>query len=374
MKKFTLKVAMLGATAMIAAPASADQVITDDLIVQGSACIGLDCVNGEAFGFDTLRLKENNVRIHAEDTSSSGTFPFVDWRLTFNDNANGGLNKFSIDDIDNARSPFTIEAAAPNNSLYVKDSGRIGIKTSSPVVDLHIVEGNSPTLRLEQDGSDGFSPQTWDLAGNEVSFFIRDVTNGSKLPFRIQSNTPEDTLFMSNLGRIGIGTNAPEVPLHIRSNTGTFAAMLELENNGAIGMIMDNNGANAVEWRYGMTPSNTDFVIVTPDSPGPEFQLSTGGNLSILGTLSVNGGSVTVPDYVFADDYNLRPLSEVRTFIEANSHLPEVPSETEIAKSGLNMTDMQMTLLKKIEELTLYTLAQEETIARLQEDVATLKN
>ncbi len=40
----------------------ADQVILDDLIVDGSACIGFDCVNGESFGFDTLRLKENNLR------------------------------------------------------------------------------------------------------------------------------------------------------------------------------------------------------------------------------------------------------------------------------------------------------------------------
>ena len=46
-----------------------DQVIPDDLIVQGSACVGLDCVNNESFGFDTIRLKENNTRIKFDDTS-----------------------------------------------------------------------------------------------------------------------------------------------------------------------------------------------------------------------------------------------------------------------------------------------------------------
>ena len=51
----------------MAAPALADQVILDDLIVDGSACIGFDCVNGESFGFDTLRLKENNLRIKFQD-------------------------------------------------------------------------------------------------------------------------------------------------------------------------------------------------------------------------------------------------------------------------------------------------------------------
>ena len=73
-----------------------DQVILDDLIVDGSACIGFDCVNGESFGFDTLRLKENNLRIKFQDTSASASFPSNDWQLTANDSANGGANKFSI--------------------------------------------------------------------------------------------------------------------------------------------------------------------------------------------------------------------------------------------------------------------------------------
>ena len=93
--------------------AAADQVIIDDLIVDGSACIGFDCVNGESFGFDTIRIKENNLRIRAVDTSSTASFPSRDWQITFNDSSNGGANKFSIDDIDGGRTPFTIEAGAP---------------------------------------------------------------------------------------------------------------------------------------------------------------------------------------------------------------------------------------------------------------------
>ena len=56
-----------------------DQVIPDDLIVQGSLCVGLDCVNNESFGFDTLRLKENNLRIKFDDTSTVVGFPVNDW-------------------------------------------------------------------------------------------------------------------------------------------------------------------------------------------------------------------------------------------------------------------------------------------------------
>jgi hypothetical protein len=177
-----------------------DQVILDDLIVDGSACVGMDCVNGESFGFDTIRIKENNLRIRAVDTSSTSSFPSRDWQITFNDSANGGANKFSIDDIDGGRTPFTLEAGAPSHSLYVDDGGRLGLGTSTPVVDIHVKTGNTPTLRLEQDGSSGFTPQTWDVAGNEAGFFIRDATNGSALPFRIQPGSDGESLFIKPTG------------------------------------------------------------------------------------------------------------------------------------------------------------------------------
>src|ERR1700709_1525377 len=88
---------MLGATFITSGKAVADQVIPDDLIVQGSTCVGLDCVNNESFGFDTIRLKENNTRIKFDDTSTLGGFAANDWQLTANDSAVGGLNKFSIE-------------------------------------------------------------------------------------------------------------------------------------------------------------------------------------------------------------------------------------------------------------------------------------
>ncbi|MDP1814754.1 MAG: hypothetical protein Q8K92_09935 [Leadbetterella sp.] len=84
-----------------------DQVIPDDLIVQGSGCFGFDCINNESFGFDTIRIKENNTRIGFDDTST-GAFPANDWQITANESASGGLNKFSIEDITGAKVPFTV--------------------------------------------------------------------------------------------------------------------------------------------------------------------------------------------------------------------------------------------------------------------------
>lgn len=200
---------------LTATPAYADQVILDDLIVDGSLAVGFDAVNGESFGFDTIRLKENNLQIHFQDTSTLDRYPTNDWRIIINDSNDGGAGYFAVEDTDCGRVPFRIESGAPANSLYVEDYGRIGIGTATPDEDLHIAYGDTPTIRLDQDGTVGWSPQVWDIAGNESNFFIRDVTNGSKLSFRIQPSTPENTLTLKSTGYVGIGTWDPTAKLHV---------------------------------------------------------------------------------------------------------------------------------------------------------------
>ncbi len=74
---------------------------------------------------------------------------------------------------------------------------------------------------------------------------------------------------------------------------------------------------------------------------------------------------MTFRDYVFAEDYELMPLDELKKFIAANKHLPDVPNEAEIKANGLDIAGFQMNLLRKVEELTLYTVSQDETIKHL---------
>ena len=97
--------------------------MVDDLIVQGSLAIGTDAQNGENFGFETLRLKENNLRIHFEDTSTSAAFPSTDWRIIVNDSANGGENYFSIENATQEVVPFRINDGSPASSLVLGANG-----------------------------------------------------------------------------------------------------------------------------------------------------------------------------------------------------------------------------------------------------------
>jgi trimeric autotransporter adhesin len=79
------------------------------------------------------------------------------------------------------------------------------------------------------------------------------------------------------------------------------------------------------------------------------------------------------PDYVFGKNYSLMPLKEVENYITTNNHLPEVPSAEVIAKDGLDLGKMDATLLKKVEELTLYLIEQNKKIEVLQNELNTLK-
>jgi hypothetical protein len=273
-----------------------EQTIGSNLTVWNSLCVGFDCLSSESYGADTIRLKENNLRIHFDDTSTIGSYPRNDWRIQINDQANGGANYFSVVDATENRRVFSIEADAPRHSLYIDDYGRVGLGTAIPYVELHIADGDSPTVRLQQDGSFGWTPQVWDLVGNETNFFIRDATNGSRLPFRIQPSTPSNTLTLTSDG-VGVGTWSPDAALHIKRTDGSSSILVEegsstlsvrnlirLKNNGAPRIIF-NNTNTSVTWIAGST-ANDRFALSKNGTGETEFQLTGTGNLIIEGTLN----------------------------------------------------------------------------------------
>ncbi|MDP5137881.1 tail fiber domain-containing protein [Rheinheimera baltica] len=304
--KLKLKLATIGVLASLSHSVIADQVISDDLIVQGNTCVGVDCVNGEVMDFKTLLLKQNNLRIFFDDTSGTGSFPYFDWQLTANESANGGANKFSIDDVTSSTTPFTVEGATPSHSLYLSSAGRLGLGTAAPGVDVHLSKGNTPTVRLDQNNSQGWGAYTWDVAANETNFFVRDVTNGSKLIFRIYPGAPSDSLTVASSGNLGLGVAAPQSPIHLRKALQTASPAIRIENTDAAvnritGLEMNNAGASmitftdtaAAESWHLRNYSSGDFALLNTEDSAREFSLSKSGNLTIKGNLIANGTTYT---------------------------------------------------------------------------------
>jgi len=197
-------------------PGTTEQFIEENLYVAGSLGIGDNMYNGYSFGYNTQVFLENNLRILFDDNSNTSSFPSRSWQIEINSAADGGEDYFRINDIDEGTSPFSIMGEAPSHSLYIKgSSGNVGMGTNNPLTKLHLTKDDTPAIRLEQTTTSGFSAQSWDVAGNEASFFIRDVTNGSRLPFRILPGTPSNTLTMNSNGFVGIGTVAPQHTLEV---------------------------------------------------------------------------------------------------------------------------------------------------------------
>jgi hypothetical protein len=92
------------------------------------------------------------------------------------------------------------------------------------------------------------------------------------------------------------------------------------------------------------------------------------------GKVVVNNWTIEeVPDYVFDPSYTLPDLSEVEQFVKTEKHLPEVPSANEFNKSGIDLAAMNMVLLKKIEQLTLYSIEHKNQLKKQQELIDELR-
>ncbi|WP_157705183.1 tail fiber domain-containing protein [Roseovarius faecimaris] len=294
----TAKAGLLGLAALGLAAGAAQ---AQSLVVDGSLCVGFDCPATPAFGSDTIRMQENNLRLHFEDTSTAAGFPRNDWRLYANDNANGGSSYFGVEDATAGRFVFRVFAGARSNALTIDSQGDLGLGTATPATDIDIKTGDTPAVRLQQDGTSGFSPQTWDVAGNEAGFFIRDVTSGSTLPFRILTGgAPSQSLVIDGNGDVGIGAGtSPDEALHVvRTNgtakvlveedSGTTAArgLLELRNNGTTFMTLADESAGGETWN--IQSNSGEFRFTNATGPGVELAMTISGDMTISGSLTQN--------------------------------------------------------------------------------------
>jgi len=360
--------------------ATADQVFNDDVIITFSLCVGNDCVNGESFGFDTIRLKENNLRIAFVDTSTSASFPTNDWEIEVNSSNNGGENYFAIDDVSGGRTPFRVQAGAPTGSLWVDSAGDVGIGQQNPVVDLHVTSGNTPTLRLEQNGTSGFASQTFDVAANEANFFVRDVTNSSRLSFRIRPGAPESSIDIASDGDVGVGTSSPQAALHVRRTNGSAQLLIEdTSSSFAVGArIVSGNtpriefddsrtgsaGSNNAEWHIGMN-GNEDFIFRSLENTVNVATFEHGGDLRITGQLYTGGTTCgTGCDLVFTDDFELPTIEEHAAEMWSRGYLPNVGPTIE--NEAFNLTQMVGGMLNELETAHIYIEQLNNRIAELE--------
>ena len=158
--------------------------------------------------------------------------------------------------------------------------------------------------------------------------------------------------------------------------------MIRGSNEGYLILSGNPNGYGNRNVYINRYTSNGD-VIMTAGSgqvgigvDNPEYKLDVAGTVhanSIIADGNIRASEIIVSttgaDFVFADDYQLRPLSEVKTFIQENKHLPEIKSAQEMQENGVGINELQTQLLQKIEELTLYILQQEERIKALEAEL-----
>jgi hypothetical protein len=319
----------LGAAIVSAQPALADQVVSDNLIIQGSVCAGLNCVNGEVFGTATALLKASAIRLDFVDPSSLG-FPTRDWRLEANGFGSGDASYFAIKDMgdtstgaEGGTAIFKAMAGAPANSLFVDAQGRVGIGTSTPGALLHVRNGNSPNIWLEQDGSGGFPPQTWFMYGNETLFQIL----GDNTPLTIGASAPNHALVLANGGRNGMHIETPTAPLDIRATTstvGTGNSVLKLVNADGPTAFQLHPFGSGFFWNFAAADNDT-FRINRSGNGATEMELNGAGNLTITGTIKTAGPTCASGcDAVFDAGYDLPSIDEHAEAMWAKKHLPIV--------------------------------------------------
>jgi hypothetical protein len=298
--------------------------------------------------------------------------------LTFGASSNPDLNPAKVTFQSNGY--VGIGTQTPQSLLDVSGEGRFrkngsatqGVAVNGDAVSLQGWSANNPYIE-------------WRNADNTRQGYMGWTTNNLSLIMENGYN------FIIDHGNVGIGTTSPQNLLDVNGK-----ARFRRNGSATEGVTIDGealtlqgwSGYNPyIEWRnadnsrQGYLGWNTNRLSLTMEN-GYNFTVEQGnvgiGTATPDAKLAVKGsihtqevkvdltGSVT-PDYVFEQDYDLPTLAETETYIKENKHLPEVPSAKQMEEEGLNLKEMNLLLLKKVEELTLHLIEQNKMLAEERE-------
>ena len=253
--------------------------------------------------------------------------------------------------------------------------------TTHGIVHIYNKENDALTIQTpDNTQSNGVAFQnsmgayTWNIFREDVGNNYADLVFASGLTTEIADL--DERFRITTNGKIGIGTNSPSEKLDVDGNA------------KAIGIIVTGDGANT-----NTIDSNIDGTIVfggedgstltnaqISDSFYPDFAVWVEEGI-VTEDIAVAPSSEwdgSQPDYVFETDYELPSLEDVEVYVTSYKHLEGIPSKAEVAEKGWSLPSMDQKLLKKVEELTLYTIQQEKEIkalkALVENLVETIKN
>jgi hypothetical protein len=348
-------------------------------------------------------------------------------------NHKDGINSYGVrfySNVDYGMWGLQIQTANPTNAyenlnyvtrFAINTDGRIGIGTITPSASLHIRTSTADFL-VENSGLEGAymtvhsgrfnRPATtiYKQAGTEYwhTGILYDEAGNQKYSIGTANTFSSSKLTIQSDGNIGIATNDPQAKLQIGNLTGADKRIMipGAYNFERLNLTMGANGNGELEFvTHSNGESSGGVKLYSPDGAHLYFQtalattsysslnyqtkmtLTNGGYLGIgttcpqtaldvAGTIRAKEVKVELfsgCDFVFKEDYKLMELKELEQFVKTNQHLPEVAPEKEMVENGVNMKELQMKLLQKIEELTLYTIEQNKKIETIQEQNELLK-